>query len=89
MAVFCLRVCIILHSVSVVARCDLLVTTTTTTTTTTTGDMVILLVTMEDMSRRIICSLFIDSSFVVVLNFSVIVFVYVISSAPLVVAISL
>ena len=81
MAVLCLGVCILLHSVSVVIVCDLLVIT---------GDLVVLSMVMGDMSCRVISSLSIDSLFVVVLNFSVIVFVCVVlSSSPLAITIAL
>ena len=78
--VLCLGVCISIQSVSIVSCCDLLVVT---------GDVIFLLVIMWDMSCRIICSLSIYSSFVVVLIFSMSVFTCVVlSSAPLAAAIA-
>ena len=77
----CLGVYLLLPSIAVVAGCGMLVVT---------DNVVVLLVTMEDISCRVIFSLSIDSSFVLVLHFSVIVFVCVVlSSAPLAVAIAL
>ena len=73
-----LGVCILIYSVAVVVRCDLLVIT----------GVLVLLMAMGDISCRVIYSVSIDSLFVVIQKKSVIVFVYVgCSSALLEVAI--
>ena len=68
MVVLCFGVCILLPSVAMVTGCDLLVVA---------GNAVVLLWAMVDISCRVMFSLFIDSSFVVVFTFSVILFVCV------------